>query len=286
MWTHSVTSLIKLKLLGNNVLWARRWEPVNELIHLALLLICTVWDDAQHPVVTDTFCNPASTLCFQQGGGWGGGVPCSERILTIWSQVVLTICAWWFFQRGVFQGVKDTLSMLYSEEDDDEHIDCGWNFYCHLSRSLYHKCVWVPLSYELLQNINSAGTINGGKFTTPTIYSDYRTGVGSIMCFFGLYRMLLLGLVPWCTCDEVPGCASLIWMLCSLLATCNLTYMFNHVVMVRWFAALKRAGFLPGVSSVNAKKERGGDEEAAIYQPLALTDDRLLYLIKMVLVWG
>lgn len=157
---------------------------------------------------------------------------------------MLTICAWWFFQSAEFQGVKDTLTMLYSEDDDDEHIDCGWNFYCHLSRSSYRKCVWVPLSYELLQNINSAGTINSGKFTTPTIYCDYRTGVGSIMCgksiafsaFSGLYRMLLSRLVPWCTCEEVPGCASLSWMLCSLLATCNFTYMFNHVVMACWIS--------------------------------------------------
>lgn len=104
--------------------------------------------------------------------------------------------------------------------------------------------------------------------------------------FFGWYRMLLSRLVPLFTCEEVPGCASLIWMLCSLSATCIFTYVFNHVVLVCWFAALKRVWFQSGVSSVNTKRKRGGDEEAAIYQALAFTDDRLLYLIKLVLVGG
>lgn len=133
---------------------------------------------------------------------------------------------------------------------------------------------------SIVQALSTLGSLQ------PPLFIATTEQVGSIMCgksiafsaFFGLYRMLLSRLVP--------GCASLIWMLCSLLATCNFTYMFNHAVMVRWLAALKRVGFLSGVSSVNAKRERGGDKEAALYQPLAFPDDRLLNLIKMVLVWG
>lgn len=103
------------------------------------------------------------------------------RILTTQSQVVLTICVWCFFQSRVSSG--------QGHFKDPVHSGWWWTHRLQLEFNLppfkvlvAYMSLCVTFSYKLLQDVNSASTINSQKFTAYTIYWDYETGVGSIMC--------------------------------------------------------------------------------------------------------